>query len=276
MGFLSKVANFATGGGSSLGGALIGGVLGGLGSKTPGQISQTTTPFAGEYLKDLYGQAQDLTQAQQPLVAGFTQPQQQAQQLAQQYATGGLQQLSGQAQEGLGFVLDPAQLDPASNPYLASAAQAAVNPIFQQLQQQVLPGIASGASQTGNVGSSRQGVAEGLAIGQAAQGAQDVTSQMYSQAYQQGIQNLLGATAQAPGIGQFGLAPAQALSNVGAQQQAQQQAELMEPYQRLQLYQGLLQGPAGGTVTQTAPQASPATSTLGGALLGAGIQREYF
>jgi hypothetical protein len=56
------------------------------------------------------------------------------------------------------------------NPYLADASSAITNQVTQNLQRNILPGINSGAIAAGGFGGSRQGVAQGLAIGQTNQG----------------------------------------------------------------------------------------------------------
>lgn len=53
--------------------------------------------------------------------------------------------------------------DLSQNPYFAPALQAAFQPVVQDFMTQILPGIRGQAVTTNNVGSSRQGIAEGMA-----------------------------------------------------------------------------------------------------------------
>jgi hypothetical protein len=73
-----------------------------------------------------------------------------------------------------------------SNPYVtessSSALQAQSN---QNLQQNVLPGIGQGAQAAGMYGSSRQGIAQGQAIGNAQTGLNSSIANLYSNAYAQ-------------------------------------------------------------------------------------------
>lgn len=122
-----------------------------------------------------------------------------------QVAGAGVQgQIAGQTANSLGFLLDPNLLNAASNPYVSQVAEGATQTVFQQLMEQVLPQIRSGAGQAGQVGSSRQGITEGRAIEGATRQANQATAQIYNQNYQ----NSLGAMLQALGLG----------SQVGAQQ----------------------------------------------------------
>lgn len=177
----------------------------------------------------------------------------------------GQQQLQGiLGGQGMNFLTSGAVLDPNSNQYLQSAIQGATQPIVQNFQNTVLPGITQEAIANGGFGGTRQGIAEGLA----AQGMQrqigDVASQMMNQNYQNGLNVMQGslgqlingqlggqqAQQQAIQGTQAGLAgasgllsnagnilgqttlPAQTIGAVGGQQQAMQQAQLSEQVQK--------------------------------------------
>lgn len=71
------------------------------------------------------------------------------------------------------------------NPWLQQQGQALQAMSNQNLQQNVLPGIGQGAQAAGMYGSSRQGVAEGQAMGNAQNGLNAALANMYSQAYGQ-------------------------------------------------------------------------------------------
>lgn len=71
------------------------------------------------------------------------------------------------------------------NPWLQQQGQALQAMSNQNLQQNVLPGIGQGAQAAGMYGSSRQGVAEGQAMGNAQTGLNAALANMYGQSYGQ-------------------------------------------------------------------------------------------
>lgn len=77
------------------------------------------------------------------------------------------------------------------NPYLPQQSQAITNQVNQNLQQQQLPGINSGAIAAGGFGGSRQGVAQGLAIGQTNQALGNSLASLNFNAWNQDQQNAL-------------------------------------------------------------------------------------
>ena len=110
--------------------------------------------------------------------------------------------LRAQAQglAGNSFMNSPAILDPRTNPWLAGTGEAMSRNIIQTLNTQTLPQIASGAVASGQFGSSRQGVSEGLAHTGAAQAIADVNQQLYSNAYGQGLDSMAKAQAIQPSL----------------------------------------------------------------------------
>ena len=81
-------------------------------------------------------------------------------------------------------------LFPETNPALRGAIDAATRPITDQLLEEALPAVRSGAYTTGNFGSSRQGIAEGLGIGKAARAVGDTAAGVANQGYQSGLDAL--------------------------------------------------------------------------------------
>lgn len=75
-----------------------------------------------------------------------------------------------------------------NNPFFQDTLQASLRPVTQAFNEQILPGIRSNAAAMGQVGSSRQGIAEGLAGARANQQMADIAAQMGNQAYGQGLQ----------------------------------------------------------------------------------------
>ena len=159
-----------------------------------GGDTTTTTksePWGGvqPYLKQGYGQFDQAAQNIAPYYpdqtyAGFTQPQQQGQQSILNYSQG-LQPTVNNGLDSLNFGLTAVQ-DPNNNPYLSQYVDAAIRPLNQQYQEQILPGIRDQAEMYGGAGS-RTGLAEGVA----ARGLQDATAattaNIYSNAYGQGL-----------------------------------------------------------------------------------------
>lgn len=70
------------------------------------------------------------------------------------------------------------------NPYLQGQANAITQQATQNLQNNILPGINSNFMAAGGYGGSRQGIAQGLAIGQTNQGITNSLAGLYGQAYE--------------------------------------------------------------------------------------------
>ena len=156
-------------------------------------------------------------------VAGFTPYQIQGQQAAAQAAGGVLPQLAGSAanvyQQGLQSLL------PGSEQFNASL-QATLNPFIRNFQQTILPAIRSQAVGVGQVGSSRQGIAEGLAT----QGLLNTLGEQSALFGNRTLSQVPGYLSQIGNVANAQLMPSQALMNIGAQQQALEQARLNAPF----------------------------------------------
>jgi len=100
--------------------------------------------------------------------------------------------------QALQFLSNPQILDPRTNPWLAGTGDAMTRNINRILRTQTLPEIGSGAVATGQYGSSRQGISEGLAMTGAAQAVADANQQLYSGAYGQGLDAMTKGLALAP------------------------------------------------------------------------------
>jgi hypothetical protein len=210
-------------------------------------------------------------------VAGFT-PQEEAGHTAIAGAAGQMadtftNSVAPAIQTGLGAI------DVANNPYVKAAAEAAIRPVTENLQQNILPSIRNAAVGTGNQGSTRQGIAEGLAIKGANQTAADTTASMYSNAYNSGLSSLGNTLSMIPSLQEASLQPGQTITGLGEQQRALEQANLNEqiarwqyeqalPYQNLTEFANLARGQYGGTGTSevTSTGGDSATSILGLAL----------
>jgi hypothetical protein len=192
------------------------------------------------------------------------------------------------------------------NPYLPAASQAITNQVNQNLQQNQLPGINSGAIAAGGFGGSRQGIAQGLAIGQTNQGLSNSLANLNFNAWNQDQQNALQSrqidNSYNLGLGNLGLGQMQSQQNFYTNQRGQdlQQAGLganliqggnsglqqggqglynlgltqqQAPLNALQAYAQMLSPFTGlnNSNTQTTPGASTVGSALGGALTAAQI-----
>jgi hypothetical protein len=215
--------------------------------------------------------------AQQEAIARQQSPVLQQAQQAFQSSLGGI----GQTAQG-GFL--------NANPYQAQMMQAATRPLEQAFSQQVLPGISSLFSKSGRLGSGAMERALGTATEGYGRALGDITSNIAGTQYQQerGLmqQAQLGQAAlaqAAPSIYGQQFLPAQALGQVGAQQEAISAQPLQEqmarfqfgqqlPYQQLQGYLSSVYGsPMGSYGTQTTQQPlyqNRTTGALGGALAG--------
>src|ERR1043165_9668285 len=76
------------------------------------------------------------------------------------------------------YWLSPGAIDVNSDPRIRSAIDDSVRPITQQLTESILPALRSGSVSNGTFGSSREGIAEGLAAGRASQAAGDTAAKV--------------------------------------------------------------------------------------------------
>lgn len=136
----------------------------------------------------------------------------QGQSLAGSQLGGGsqFQQSLGQQQNALSSFLQ----GPQENPYLMGQIQQGQDLINQNLQRNVLPGISSGAIQAGQFGGGRQGVAEGIAAGDAADAGSRFAQNLIGQDYQAQQQRALQALALAPSINQGAFSPLMNFGNL--------------------------------------------------------------
>jgi hypothetical protein len=166
----------------------------------------------------------------------------------------------------------------ANNPTVDGMVQASLRDPYRQLTEQTMPGIASSAVGSGNTGSSRRGIAEGIAQRGYGDRAADISSQIRFDAYNQGLgfagqsadynqqgqmadisgrqfaaQNLaglgqagLGYTADQYNFGQTG---AQNLSGWGDYYQNLQKQLVDEPWRLLQMASGITQANNWGGTT---------------------------
>lgn len=262
----------------------------GFGNSTP-QTQSTTTILSPQQQKILDLAMPGITnfaanvpqRYQGNTVAGFTDPQTAGQNTALTQAQG----QTGLANNAAGTTnawLSPDALDVSNRPDVVAQMNANKQNVTDQLLQSTLPAIRGGAEATGNFGSSRRGVAEGLASTGASKALANANASTLTSASQSAIEAQLKALGLAPQTTQNLTTGAVTQSGVGDVQQALQQALLNQgvsnfnydqyaPFLQSQDLVSLLQGIPGGTTQTTAstPQKNPFTSALGGAAAGASL-----
>jgi len=272
-----------------LDGGFLGGMLGG--GSSPAQIQTQTTsssPWAPQqpYLEEIFKGAQDAYGSAAPsfypnsTVVDFSPQTQQALGGIEQRATAGSplqQQAMQQAQNTVqGDYLQ-------ASPFLSGAYEQAMQPVMQQWQNQIAPGIdaqfinaGAGGMRSGAYANARNTAEDTLARAMTGTAA-DMAYKDYSK--ERGYQNqMIGA---APGLAQSDYADYQQLMNVGGAREGLAQAQLQEnidryqfeqnrPWEQLARYSGMVGGGYGQQTTQQKPLYSNAgMNFLGGALGGA-------
>lgn len=150
----------------------------------------------------------------------------------------------------------------SSNPYLQDAINAAIAPQAEAFTRTVMPSLRLGGMQTGTVGSSRQGVAEGLAAGEFARNIGRTATGMASEGYKTGLDFMGSTLRNLPSVMSGISSPASMISGVGAQkeniaaeeeayQALQREQYLNGPWQLLQARAGLLNSMANPVTTST-------------------------
>lgn len=216
-------------------------------------------------------------------IAGFD-PSQVAGQEAALTAAQGQTALGQQGAAATSNWLGPNALDISNNPTVQGAIATATRPIQEQLTRYGLPAIRDSAERSGNFGSSRQGIAEGLALEGASKATGDVASNIASKAYDTNVNAQLKALGLLPST--VGTLPQGALteSGVGDVRQGMAQNLLGEDvsnfnYDQMAKYlqskdiMSLVSGIPGGSTVSTAnvPGKNQLTGALGGAAAGASL-----
>jgi hypothetical protein len=256
----------------------VGGMLGGTESsgKTKSEFDQTTTttPYQSGYLTDLFGQAQNQYNAGIP---DISQSQALGADAVAQYQSLLGQNIGGQTlNAGAGAVqtlADPNILNPASNPALQAYMQQAAANTARGFQQGVSTNIEAPASIYNQVGSSRHGVAQGIA----GQGLADALalqqSQLAATGYGQGLSALGQGAALAPGVAQqqqqSALFDPLAATQASGIQYGLDTAQNTLERQSLIDYANLIKGNYGGTTTASGTSKGEGPGHQSGGLVGA-------
>ena len=251
---------------------------------------QNADPWGGQqpYLKDIYAQAGGIygsgmgyTPYSGPRVAGLSDIQRQGMETGYQNILSG----NTPAQAAGGMLNKTLQGDylGGANPYLDQVFATSAQNVTDQFNRNILPSIKTAGVQSGMYDSSRQGIAEGLAAGEAQKNLAQLSANIYAPAYESERGRQIQAATLAPSLSNW---DAQQLMGLGGIEQDMMQRELdamqqywneyqQAPWSRLGSYTTNVMGMGtpGGTTSTTQAGAggfSP-TGMLGGAALGAGI-----
>jgi hypothetical protein len=271
------------------------------GAATPGGYVTEIDPFTGQEVQvyqpgtpateaipgtpGLFPEAQSLyEEGQQSYYPGqtyadFTQAQQQGQTGALNFAQGAMQDTANSALGANRLMTSGDLLYANSNPYLQQNISDANSLIARDFNENIVPGISRAAQGAGQYGSSREGIAQGIAGRGAAEAMTRNTNQMMNQAYGTGLNAMATGVGQTQGALAAGLSPYQAMQDVGGIQQQQSQLGVNDavnaynfnqqaPWNNLQNYMSALTGNylgSGGTATQPVTGGSPIMAGLGGA-----------
>jgi len=251
---------------------------------------QKSDPWVGQqpYLKDIYAQTGGLygsgmgyTPYSGPRVAGLSDIQRQGMETAYQNILSG----NTPAQAAGGMLNKTLQGDylGGANPYLDQVFATSAQNVTDQFNRNILPSIKTAGVQSGMYDSSRQGIAEGLAAGEAQKNLAQLSANIYAPAYESERGRQIQAATLAPSLSNW---DAQQLMGLGGIEQDMMQRELdamqqywneyqQAPWSRLGSYTTNVMGmgtPGGTTsTTQAGVGGFSPTGMLGGAALGAGI-----
>lgn len=269
-----------------------------MGSKTPPTTTQTTKQdmspqqqqifdLAFPYAKEYAGKP--IQQFGETGIAGLDPNELIAQQKALEAATA-TGDSAAKAKSSNDMMMDPSfMLDVANNPYLKAASDAMTSKVTTNLNESILPGVRTGATMAGGAysgGSTREGIAQGAAIGKTNEGLSNSIADMMFGAYNRGLTGMGEAINRNPSVQGQQLFEPGVISAVGAQNRGVEQVALDEeirkfytgqalPFLQAQELMSLIQGMPGGSTTSTAtgsvPGVSPFMSAAGGAASGATI-----
>jgi hypothetical protein len=183
------------------------------------------------------------------------------------------QNVVGSGAQASQFLTGGAALDPSTNPAEAAQIRAATLPIEQQLTEGTLPALREQATGVGQTGSSREGVAEGIASRGASQAEGATAANIANTDYQNALDQMTKALALTPSTAAAQAIPGATTSAVGDTQQQQQQqnidAQLMaqlynsqQPLATGEALAGIASGIPGASTTSTGTMSPSSPSTL--------------
>ena len=232
------------------------------------ESTQTVVPWAGAqpHLLQIYDQAQQLTNAGAPgyypaqTFAPRDPLQDQAQNARLNYGLNSIPGQFNQAQGALNFALNAP--DVANNPAVQGMMRSNRRMLNRNLQENLLPGIRGGAVAAGQVGGSRQGIAEGIAMRGTQQALADANARTQLDAYGKGLGAQGMALGMAPSVANFGMMPMDIMAQTGAYNRGIDQEALSAdmsrynynqalPWENLGRYNNLVAGAPWGSNTTT-------------------------
>ncbi len=119
-----------------------------------------------------------------------------------------------------------------ANPYVDQVADVVTRRINQNLKEQVLPALQSGAVASGTLGGSRQALAQGLAVRETNRELADRLAQLYAEEFNRQTGTSLETLRSMPTVFQSLIAPGMALAGVGEQQRELEQQRINEAVAR--------------------------------------------
>lgn len=253
-------------------------------AKTEQKVVQELSPEQQQLLNLAMPKLQEFAASKPKMNAttvGFNPTQQQGQQMALDTAGDQGATTSSAAAMNRRFTAGEF-LDPGSNPALQAYMKSATQPIQQNLVESTLPALRSEDLLTGNIGGTREGVAQGRAAEGASRAIGATTSSIANEGYKSGLDATLKAMGFAPTIAQAENIPAATVSAVGdvQQQQAQREADTANqianydawlPYIQGSALAGASSGIRGGSTTTTGKAEAPQTNPLQ-QMVGVGLQ----
>lgn len=239
---------------------------------------QKSDPWEGQqpYLTDLYQQAQDFFQQGTPQLLQ-TQRVTRAGGESIEQGAGAARGIASSAAQGQQFLSGGDVLSPETNPALQQYIDLANQATTRSFTEGVLPALRGQSVQAGNVGSSRAGIAQGLAAQGLGRQIAQQTAGLTSAAYGQGLDAMGRGLALAPQTATLQGAPGALLTQAGQNYALADQIPYNQQTIALQNYQNLIQGNPGGTTTITGPgtQTGGLSGALGGAAIGHQIGGGY-
>jgi hypothetical protein len=241
--------------------------------KPPSTVTQTNKVELSPEQKKLFNLGFPYAEqyAQQPLetyggetLAGFT-PLELAGQAGTVQAAGAMAPNAAQALASNQWLMNPSQLDPASNPYARSVADQISSGISDELTQRILPAVRTNTINSSGMfagGDTRGQMADHLAGTAAMDSIGNALEKFYFDNYKLGVDTMGSAIDRNQNVMASSLMPSTAVSTVGQQQRQMEQAELDQaynqwiidqqmPFMRATDIMSLVQGMPGATsVTQ--------------------------
>lgn len=243
--------------------------------------TQTSVPWSAQQpaLKKIYSEAESLYGSGQLGALGGQSPYtQQAQQMTADRAMGGGYGLTDAAAGQLNQTLSGDYLS-GNNPYLQDAIKYGQQPVIDQWNSQIAPGIDASFSMGGGAGALGSGAyaaARNRGEDTLARNLSGAATQAAYQNYGDERGRMQQGLSMAPGLEQAGYGNAAMLGQVGAQQDARSQAEASRQANALQQYTSLItQTPFFGQ-TQTSGGGGGGTNPFALGLGGIGLLGSLF